>query len=77
MKKRKTINARSIKQVLEKLQQRYKVFSFDDFDRKLKSDGVERDLLSMERLDAQFHVSYMMRSVYTWIEHCEHYCNTL
>ncbi|KAF0979226.1 hypothetical protein FDP41_001569 [Naegleria fowleri] len=68
MKKRKTINARSIKQVLEKLQQRYKVFSFDDFDRKLKSDGVERDLLSMERLDAQFHKYDIVSAILSQIE---------
>ncbi|KAG2379335.1 hypothetical protein C9374_007474 [Naegleria lovaniensis] len=68
MKKRKTINARSIKQVLEKLQQRYKVFSFDDFDRKLESDSVERDLLSMERLDAQFHKYDIVSAILSQIE---------
>ena len=58
MRKKKTINAKAIKQVLEKVQQRYKVFSFEDYDRKMKSENVdmERDLISMERLDAQFHV---------------------
>ena len=60
MKKKKTITPRSIRQVLEKLQQRYKVFSFEDYDRKVNPNDVERDLLAMERLDAQFHVGFVL-----------------
>ena len=61
--KKKIINAHAIRQVLEKLQDRYKIFSFEDYDRKAQSDtsfDIGRDLKSMERLDAQFHVSFVV-----------------
>ena len=61
--KKKVINAHAIRQVLEKLQDRYKVFSSEDYDRRVQSDisfDIGRDLKSMERLDAQFHVSFIV-----------------
>ncbi|KAL9645199.1 hypothetical protein ABK040_002400 [Willaertia magna] len=63
-----SLSVQAIRQLLERLEQRYQVFSFED-NSIINENDFEREIQMMERLDSQFHKYDIVKAILGEIDH--------